>query len=791
MMCRGRGLAQAYRGSKRGGGCLSVEAAGTTAVDGETRSATARGETRAARWAHELAQLFVAEQDRWFLWSPVLFGIGILAYFRLSAEPPLIAALMPLPAALVLATVWRRGLAATLIASCVLALSAGFVVAKLRTLWIAAPVLERQMYGVDVAGYVEKIEPRPGRGQRLTISVTKLGRLADSDRPRRVRVRTISTLPGLQPGDAVRLKATLAPPALPALPGGYDFARSAWFSGIGAVGYTTSRAKIDSTAGPPPWHLSTQAAIGRFRQAIGDRVMAALPGEKGAIATALITGERGAISDTTTDAFRDSGLIHILSISGLHMVIMAGAVFFSTRILLALFPAVALRHPIKKWAALMAIVGALGYLLISGSSYPTVRAWITVTIVFLAVLLDRPAIALRNVALAALFVMVLVPESMFDAGFQMSFAAVVALVAAYEAIRERSERRRGQQAAPFGPALATLLFFGGIMLTTLVASAAVAPFSAYHFHKSQQFAILANLIAIPICNFVVMPAALASLIAMPLGLEQLPLWLMGAGIDGMVWCAYAVARLPGAVGHIPAFSELAFSLMVLGGLWLCLWRGRWRYLGIGGLAAGLALTPVRNWPDILIGDDARLVAVRGEQQRLNTPRWSGSRYELERWLESEGDDRTARQASSGTGFRCDSVGCTARVKGKTVAIARHAAALVDDCAEADILVIGFPKPRDCQPSGPVLDFYKVRDRGTHAITIDNGVHVTSAEDLRGDRPWSRPERAFKRSRPEVIQHPTRTSTFAAPVDLTEAPRDIRPEIEDEEEAGSREPDTGQ
>src|SRR5690606_32613024 len=225
--------------------------------------------------------------------------------------------------------------------------------------------------------------------------------------------------------------------------------------------------------------------------------------------------------------------------------------------------------------------------------------------------LDRPALALRNVALAALAVLALVPESLFDAGFQMSFAAVVALVSAYEQIRDRAEHRRSGPGPLFGPILRSVLFFGGIILTTVIASLAVAPFSAFHFHTSQQYAVLANLIAVPVCNAIVMPAALATLLALPLGLEALPLWVIEQGIRLMIWCAYAVARLPGAVGRIPAFSELALGLMLLGGLWICLWRTRWRLLGAGIFAAGLALTPVMARPDILVGRGAELVAIRG------------------------------------------------------------------------------------------------------------------------------------------------------------------------------------
>ncbi len=481
---------------------MSDVAAGAPGAGGEHRSAEFARPGRGMLLWRDLLQTCEAEQDRWFLWVPVLFGAGIIVYFALPFEPPLLLAVMPILAAVVLGAVWRRGSASVMCTGIVLAATWGFGAAKLRALWVDAPVLERSFRGVEVRGFVELAEPRVTRGQRVTLRVTRLGQLDAEHRPRRVRVRVMAARPVLKPGDAVRLKATLSPPSLPALPGDYDFARAAWFSSLGGVGFALARPTIDEQAGRPPLAIQLSVQIERLRQAIGDRVAASLAGETGAIATALITGERGGITSATNDAYRDSGLVHILSISGLHMTVTAGAVFFVMRLLLAAIPSVALRYPIKKWAAAFAVIAALGYLLISGSSIATVRSWIMISIMFTAIMLDRPAIALRNVALAALAILVVTPESMFDAGFEMSFAAVIALVSVYEIIRDRARERGPGQGR--GPILGILLFFGGIVLTTVIASLAVAPFGVYHFHKSQQFAVLANLVAIPICNIVVM-----------------------------------------------------------------------------------------------------------------------------------------------------------------------------------------------------------------------------------------------------------------------------------------------
>ena len=387
-----------------------------------------------------LARQLEAEQERWFLWLPGAFGCGISLYFMLPAEPWMVAATLPVVAAVALRLV-ARGTLAVLLSAVLLTAMLGVAAAKLRTEAVRAPVLERQVAASEVRGFVELIEPRPTRGQRLTIRVTGIATLPPEAWPYRVRVRTMIEHAELKPGDAVRLKATLSPPPGPSLPGDYDFARAAWFQALGGVGYAPAAAELDTEADEPPLSLRVSAAFASVRQAIGRRVLAALPGQTGAIANALITGERGGISEATNQAFRDSGLFHILSISGLHMVIMAGAVFFSIRLALAAIPAIALSYPIKKWAAAGAMAGALGYLLISGAAFATVRSYIMISIMFLAVLLDRPALALRNVALAALGILLVWPESLFDPGFQMSFAAVVALVSVYEWVRGREEEQ--------------------------------------------------------------------------------------------------------------------------------------------------------------------------------------------------------------------------------------------------------------------------------------------------------------------------------------------------------------
>jgi competence protein ComEC len=677
-----------------------------------------------------------AEQERWFLWLPVLFGVGIALYFMLPVEPWTLAALVPAAAAGVAHISAERISRLRLLTAALLAVSLGIGVAKLRTETMRAPVLLHHIGPVDVEGYVELVEPRASGGQRVTVRVARVGKLDAEVTPYRARVTTREANKALKPGDFVRLRATLNPPPGPSLPGGYDFARMAWFQALGAVGYAREPARVEQDAAEAPLRLRAATAVERVREAIGRRIVDALPGQEGAIADALITGERGGITESTNQAFRASGLFHILSISGLHMVIMAGAVFFSIRVLLAAVPAIALRYPIKKWAAAGAMIGALAYLLISGSSPATVRSYAMISVMFLAVLLDRSALALRNVALAAFGILILWPESLFDPGFQMSFAAVVALVSVYEWVHERTRARAGARVFRDGIIARGASFFGGILLSTLVAGLAVAPFGIYHFHNTQQFAMIANLLAIPLCYVVVRPAALATLVAMPFGFEAGPLWVMGWGIRGMVWVADAVAALPGAVGRVPAIPTTAFVAMVVGGLWLTLWRTRWRLLGLIPMLIGLALAPMITRPDILIRRDMGLVAVRGADGELSALAARGSTFELARWLEHDGSTRPPAEAAKAQAFRCDAAGCTAQVKGLLVAVATTPEALRDDCAAAAILVLKFARTERCPRPGVVIDAEDVRVRGTHVLYLEpGGVRVETLADTRGARPW--------------------------------------------------------
>ncbi len=683
-----------------------------------------------------LAGMLESENDRWFLWVPVWFGAGIGLYFALPEEPPFyfIFAALSIFLSLCLATrkipfLWTLCIAA-------LCTTLGFTNAKLRTLAVAQPAMERAGGFLVLKGWIEKTEARLPKGHRITLRPFAAEGTKAKILPYRVRYTSrFEETPVTGSALEVRLRLRRVPE--PVMPGGFDFSRKAYFAGLGAVGFALAPAKPLINAQPPPWDIRLRAKIDRLRRYIERGILETIPGERGAVVIALITGERGRIPKETLSALRDSGLAHMLAISGLHMALMAGSLFWLLRAGAAGFPALALRYPIKKWAAMLALLGAGFYLAISGGSIATQRAFLMTGIVFTAILLDRPALTLRNVALAAIVILGLFPESLLDVSFQMSFAAVTALVAVYE----RASRRKSASAVRTLQGRAVRKagrYIAGIALTTLVAGIAVAPFAAFHFNKLAQFSLLANLAAMPPFGLAVMPAALVVLITMPFGFEALPLQLMAWGIDQVVWVAREVSSWPSATVRVATMPVSALLALTFGGLWLCLWRKPWRLAGIGIAGFGLVMAGGSPRPDILVGRDGKLLGVRTSADNFSVTGGKRSNYSLEQWLRADGDPRDPVSALKSGAFKCDELACIAKVKGKTVAFVRHPAALAEECARADIVVAQIPINRPCPNARATVDRIDLWADGAHALYLDGqSIRVESVAQLRGTRPWSR------------------------------------------------------
>ncbi len=687
--------------------------------------------------ARMLKESVLSERIRWSLWLPVALGVGIGVYFRLSAEPPYWIAPVLLVLSIGFAALTAR--ASKMWQAAILAgLSAillGFAVAKFRTERVAAPHLTRSVGPVRMEGRIVSAEAR-GDGMRAVIAVTSLPRLAPDEIPGRVRVTFRRPDALLAPGQLIGLTAMLLPPPSPAAPGDYDFGRWAYFQQIGAVGYAYGgpRALDDGPAANFASRLS--ARLETLRAAMTSRIRSVLSGSTGGIAAAMITGDRGGIDESDNEAFRDSGLFHVLSISGLHLALAGGFFFWLVRAALALFPSMALRYPIKKWAAFAALAGAGFYLAISGGNPPAVRSYIMLAIMLLAIVFDRPALTMRAVALAAAILLLWKPEGLLDPGFQMSFAAVTALVAFGEWELNRTARIVQHDKSWMRWILRRAR---GIAVASVVAGIATAPFAIYHFDPSAQFGVLANLAAMPVVGLVVMPAATAAMVLMPFGLDEWPLRLMGQGIEWMLAIAHWVAGLPGAAAVLAVWPDAALLLVVAGGLWLTLWQRNWRWVGLAPIFLGLVLVQVARGPDVLIAQDGLTVAVRMQSGAFAFVRVPADEFSASSWLLRDGDARTLQQAVA-TGdddIRCDSYGCVATTaENFTIASALRVEALEDDCMLADIVVSAVPVRRACNAPLLVIDRFDLADNGAYSVTIGDVLDVRSTEQMRGTRPWS-------------------------------------------------------
>jgi competence protein ComEC len=681
-----------------------------------------------------LAARLLAERERWVLWLPVAFALGIGGYFALPGEPwPGLGLVFAVPFA-ALALWSRRSVRpmapAILLASLPLALAAaGFAAAQLETGRVGAPVLERRIGPVTIEGRVVEVETLT-EGTRVTLEAQHIDRLPPDRTPARVRVRLKAGDAVPEPGDHLSLPAILMPPPAPALPGGFDFQRQAFYQRLGGVGFATGPAVI---APAPSSGLTTM--LRAIRRTMSTRIHAALPGPEGAIAAAIITGERGAILASINQDFRDSGLAHLLVIAGLHMTLATGAAFFAVRAGLALLPSVALRRPIKKWAALAALLIAALYLVVSGGAVPTQRAFVMCALALLAILIDRQPISMRSLAWAAFLVLALDPVALVGVSFQMSFAAVLGLIAFYEAWGARLGGLK-QDAGPLGQGLSHLL---GIALTTIVATLGTAAFAIYHFNRFALFSVPANLIAVPLAGVWVMPWALVSCLLMPFGLEAVGLVPMGWGIALVERVAHWTAGLPSAALDLPSMPDWGLLLIAGGGLWLALWTTSWRRWGLVPILVGVASLGTARAPDVMLAGDGALVAVRsGGAYLLSSDR--ADRLAAESWLRTAGGVPAGRlpgagEAAEAGAVRCDEAGCLILRDGRRIALVRDISALDEECRSADLVLSLVRAPRRCGGRTRVIDLGDLRRNGATALWLDDPIQTESTNALRGDRPW--------------------------------------------------------
>jgi len=688
-----------------------------------------------------------ADRSRLALWSPCIFLCGISAYFTLPREPVLVAPLVAAFIFLAFAVRAHRS-GRTPYAAAVLALFLfGLAAAKLETDRVLSPRIEKPLTATLV-GILDSIEPAKRRRVRLTIMPEKIDGVDNDDLPRLVRISAFPGENALQPGDRISVLARMRPPSGPVMPDAFDFSFPAYFEGRGAGGYAIGKTElIKRRAARHSIAQSISDRIARVRASVGDRIGENLPDASGTIARALIVGERQAIPEALVTDLRQAGLAHILAISGLHMMLLVGTMIGVTRAALALSPYLAQKYPIRKWAGVVGLATGFLYLLLSGASVATERAFIMVAVAIVAMFIDRPALTLRSLMVAAFIVATLFPHSVMGPSFQMSFLAVAALIGLAEWTAHRSLSRpknNGHAAKAF---YTFKLYFVGIALTSLLAGAATAPLAAYHFHTIAPLSLLGNILAMPIVGTLIMPFGFLACVLIPFGLDMPAFQVMGYGINLVVSIAHFVAGLSDGAEYTGRISLLTPILCAIGILWLAIWQTPLRWAGAAFFIVGVAAAPWVDRPDILINQSGTAILVNTGGKPISILRGRGTAFEARLWLRAYADARSPRDSTLQEGFKCDPHGCTFNYAdpkanqgdGTIIALARTWQALLEDCQQADILVSRYNTPTNCPQPRQIFDRQRLEKTGSVSLNFQKSGRLSIRSTIpEFPRPWNDP-----------------------------------------------------
>lgn len=664
---------------------------------------------------------FLEDQTRWFLWWPVGLGTGIALYFSLSDEPSLaftlILFLIALAAVGATLYFWRPHLLSLLFSTALLSLSLGFLAAKLRTDWLATPFLLAKVEDITLKGRIVDIEEQPNR-RRITLDTLAFSGAQNMPPLHKVRLTMpLSRALTATMGDQVSLKASLLPLSDPVSLDGYNFRRQAYFQGIGATGRVKGVVRVEKENG-----RFWATARYRLTQIIRQRVA----GQRGEIAAALITGDRSGIHPDIRQAFTDAGLAHILAISGLHLTLVAGLVFLVFRRGLALIPCLAENYPIKKWAAVGVVIATFAYLWISGFGIPGQRAFIMVVIVMAGILLDRNPLSMRLVAIAAMVILLIRPESLLSASFQLSFAAVVGLIAAYEsgweALRQwSSEEGYLRRLAAYGT---------GVIATTLIATLVTTPYTLAIFNRFTLQTLVGNFLAIPLISICIMPTATLSVLSLPLGGSDLAFQLLSFGLGQLIHIAEMVSSWPGAALMVSRPPAAFIALITLGGLWICLWKNPWRWGGLALCGLGCISLSFRDPATIYVAGDGSVIAYRSEEALYVSSLKRGNFF-TDQWMKEAGLKQKKEWPDD-------------RVKIGPVLLVRSPNPPLKFskgmCQEKALITTGYAW-RDCKRWGSLpdilIDRYTLKHYGTCQLWVTpKGIDVKHVPAFLGKRPWN-------------------------------------------------------
>jgi len=690
----------------------------------------------------------ISQRNNLLMWASICLGLGSAIYFGLHYEPSgFTTASLVTGCIAFFIFVYRLylrqentslTLAGLILSGLIMFIAIGFTAAQIKTDIAYTPLIQYETRPLMIEGMIDHREDQEGKkGTLLFLSHLKIEKWDKQKTPIKIRI-TVRQKTDVTAGDTIKVLVKLTPLSPPVAPYSYDFKRHYFFDSIGALGYALSSPEIISPSDKGLLNLET------IRKSISNHIQSVVPAREAGIVSALMTGERAAITDEDWDALRASGLAHIISISGLHVAMVAAPVFFLIRLLLSMIPFIALRFPIKKIAAGFALLICCLYVGLVVPSVPTTRALLMTGIALIAIMLDRSPFSLRLVAFSAILVLLISPESIWSVSFQMSFAAVAALVALAEFIRPYLS----QIYADAGWIKKGLLFVVGVVLTSTIASIATAPYSLYHFQQVASYSVLANTLSVPISGLMIMPMVIISFALMPFGLADWSLIIMGVGVNWLLDIAKWTAGLSGSVITTSALPQLFLVMLSIAGLTLILATGWFRAFALLPLIIAFISIGMMGYPDILISNEGTVIAIKDDQNvYLSTSR--KEKFTTETWLKrwdikpenviifpKQGQIKLGNEDNT---ISCDPAACRINFMGHHLSIGNRFYDLKKECHWADVIISDIRLPnRFCGDKNvKIFGYYQFKKTGALALSLSKDIKIETVEDQIGLRPWNK------------------------------------------------------
>lgn len=691
-----------------------------------------------------LSEFFSHQEESRLIWPAIFLGLGAAIFFALPFEPPMFMALSIL-VLMSISSVWQwlRFHRASdnnldinyliyLLCITFLLIATGFSASKIKSDLVGTPMVSKETRVVKIEATLIHIEDRgQGKGKQLQLSDLVIEKWEKNKTPKSIRITTRTKIsPDVAVGDSVSFLAKLTPPSPPIMPGSFDYARHFYFESIGGLGYAVSDIELVKK------NESILPNLDNIRSKVSDTIKSHVTGPTQGIVVALMTGERAAIDESDWQALRASGLAHIISISGLHVAMVAAPVFFCVRLLLSFFPMIALRWNIKKISAFVALIVCTAYVGFVVPSIPTTRALLMTGVALIAIMLDRSPFSLRLVGASAILVLIISPESIWSASFQMSFAAVAAIIACADWTREFWLRQYREA----GWIKKSALYLAGATLTSLIASIATAPFVWYHFQQMATYSVIGNLLAMPLSGLVIMPMLILSYFLMPFGLEGPTLQLMAWGVEQLLNVARLVQSMPLSLITGPSVSPLFLYFMALAALIILLFKRQWKWVSLPLILFAVLLAVNTQQPEMLVSESGELVLVKTGEQTALLSSLRKERFTAEQWMQHLGMKQVSSfpkegsfETENGDKVSCDLSSCRIAVGPLKISYGSNYSALHEDCSWSDIIIA--PKWLDysfCKHA-KIIDLGYLRKSGAISITKEGLIRRTS--DERQKRPW--------------------------------------------------------